>query len=104
MTSKEEHRNTQNAQSKLLSRSYVMACVANFFFQFARYVIEPILALYIAETWGSSRTEVGWVLAGYAIATLMIRPFCGYMVDRIDRKRMYLIALLSFPYFLQATL
>ncbi len=96
MTSKEEHRNTQNAQSKLLSRSYVMACVANFFFQFARYVIEPILALYIAETWGSSRTEVGWVLAGYAIATLMIRPFCGYMVDRIDRKRMYLIALLSF--------
>lgn len=73
-----------------------MACVANFFFQFARYAIEPILALYIAETWHSSHTEVGWVLAGYAIATLLIRPFCGYMIDRVERRRMYIAALLCF--------
>lgn len=80
----------------LFTRSYVAACVTNFFYQISLYSLMPILALYLIDTFQSNKTEVGIVLSCYAISTLMIRPFCGHLLNVADRKKTYVAALVCF--------
>ena len=83
-------------KEKLFTSSYIAACITNFFYQFALYSLVPILAIYLIDTFRSDRTEVGLVLACYAVSTLLIRPFCGHLLDIADRKKTYMIALVCF--------
>ena len=83
-------------KEKLFTRSYIAACITHFFYQIALYSLVPILALYLIDTFKSDRTEVGLVLACYAVSTLLIRPFCGHLLDIADRKKTYIIALVCF--------
>jgi len=52
----------------------------------------PSIPLYITEQLGVAQTKTGIVLASYAIAILIIRPFSGYMVDLYSRKKILLIS------------
>ena len=83
-------------KEKLFTRSYIAACITHFFYQIALYSLVPILALYLIDTFKSDRTEAGLVLACYAVSTLLIRPFCGHLLDIADRKQTYIIALVCF--------
>lgn len=82
--------------TKLWSASFIAACVTNFFYQFGRYFLVPIIALYLIDTWNANKTEVGTVLASFSVSTMLIRPFCGYLADSVDRRRLYLSSLLAF--------
>jgi len=56
----------------------------------------PSIPLYITEQLGVPQTKTGIVLASYAIAILMIRPFSGYIVDLYSRKTVLLISFLCY--------
>ena len=83
-------------KEKLFTRNYISICITNFFYQIALYLLVPILALYLIDTFKSSKTEIGTVLACYAVSTLLIRPFCGHMLDSVDRKKTFVVALVCF--------
>jgi len=56
------------------------------------YLLLPILPLYLIDTFHSSKSEVGVVLACYTVAALAVRPFSAYLADRFNRKPLYLLA------------
>lgn len=58
---------------------------------FSFMLLTPLFPLYLSETFGASRQEIGLVLAGYTITTLLVRPFSGYIVDNFSRKKVLLI-------------
>lgn len=73
-----------------------MACSFN--------LLMPSIPLYITEVLNVPQTKTGIVLASYAIAIMLIRPFSGYIVDMFPRKRVLLLSfscyvLIFFGYF-----
>jgi len=56
------------------------------------YLLLPILPLYLIDTFHSSKSEVGVVLACYTVAALAVRPFSAYLADKFNRKPLYLLA------------
>lgn len=85
-------------KEKLWSGNFINACIANFLMGFAFYLIGTTMPFYIGEKYGASEVEIGLVLASYIIATLVIRPFSGFIVDAFPRKKVYIIAYFFFVF------
>lgn len=83
-------------KDKLWNADYVKVMLTNFFLYFAFYILTPLLPLYLSEQFGATKDVIGIVLSGYTIAALLIRPFCGYVVDSFSRKKVLMICLTLF--------
>lgn len=83
---------TQEPKDKLFTKSFIFACIGNFLLFMGFYLLLPILPLYLIDTFHSSKSEVGAVLACYTAAALAVRPFSAYMADKFNRKPLYLLA------------
>ncbi len=83
--------NTAN-NPRLWTPGYINVCIANFLMACSFNLLMPSIPLYITEQLGVPQTKTGIVLASYAIAILLIRPFSGYMVDLYSRKKILLIS------------
>ena len=81
---------------KLWTLSYLNVCIANFLMACSFNLLMPSIPLYITEYLGVPQTKTGIVLASYAIAILMIRPFSGYLVDLYSRKKILLISFICY--------
>jgi Arabinose efflux permease len=69
---------------------------ANFMMYFAFYILTPLLPIYLSEKFGATNDVIGIVLSGYTIASLIIRPLSGFLVDSFNRKRVLIICLSMF--------
>lgn len=85
-----------SSKPKLWTLSYLNVCVANFLMACSFNLLMPSIPLYITEHLGVPQTKTGIVLASYAIAILMIRPFSGYLVDLYSRKKILLISFICY--------
>lgn len=83
-------------KEKLFTPSYLYACITNFLLFFCFYLLMPILALYLIDTFQTSKSAVGTILSCYTVAALVIRPFSGFILDTFARKPLYLISLFFF--------
>lgn len=83
-------------KAKLWTLSYLNVCIANFLMACSFNLLMPSIPLYITEHLGVPQTKTGIVLASYAIAILMIRPFSGYIVDLYSRKTILLISFICY--------
>jgi len=96
-------------QPRLWTAGYIKVCVANFLMACSFNLLMPTIPLYITEQLGVPQTKTGIVLASYAIAILLIRPFSGYIVDNHSRKKIMLFSFICyvaifFGYFFAATI
>ena len=80
----------------LFNRNYCLLCLANFLFFFSFYLILPVMPLYLSEAFVADKSIIGAVIACYSIATLVVRPFSGYMMDSFNRKAVYILAFVLF--------
>jgi MFS family permease len=95
-------------QPKLWTWNFLNVCGANFLMACSFNLLMPTIPLYITEQLGIHQSQTGIVLASYAVAMILIRPFSGYMVDIFSRKTMLLIGfsgyvLVFFGYFWVST-
>lgn len=81
---------------KLWNREYIKVMICNFLLFFAFYLLTPLLPLYLDEQFEADKDTIGIVLSGYVIATLLIRPFSGFVVDTFNRKKVLTICFLFF--------
>lgn len=81
---------------KLWTLGYINVCIANFLMACSFNLLMPSIPLYITEQLGVPQTKTGIVLASYAIAILLIRPFSGYIVDLYSRKKLLLISFICY--------
>lgn len=88
-----------NSKEKLWNANYIKVMTTNFLLYFAFYLLTPLLPLYLSETFGATKDTIGIVLSGYTVAALIVRPFCGYVVDSFSRKKMLMLCLSGFAVF-----
>ncbi|MBD5224389.1 MAG: MFS transporter [Bacteroidales bacterium] len=87
---------TATQSARLWNREYIKVMTCNFLLFFAFYLLTPLLPLYLDEQFHADKDLIGLVLSGYVIATLLIRPFSGFVVDSFDRKRVLTLCFLFF--------
>lgn len=88
-----------NSKEKLWNANYIKVMTTNFLLYFAFYLLTPLLPLYLSETFGATKDTIGIVLSGYTVAALIVRPFCGYVVDSFSRKKVLKLCLSGFAIF-----
>jgi Arabinose efflux permease len=83
-------------KERLITPSYCFILAANFLLHFGFYLVLPVLPFYLTEVFAVESGAVGVILACYTVATLMIRPFSGYLLDTFARKPLYLVSFFCF--------
>lgn len=82
--------------SGLWSSSFLFACGANFSMFFAFYMLLPVMSLYLGQEMGADNSQIGMILSSYVIMALLIRPFAGFFVDTLPRKKLLLFCLMLY--------
>lgn len=80
----------------LWNREYVKVMACNFLLFFAFYLLTPLLPIYLDEQFNADKDTIGLVLSGYVIATILVRPFGGFIVDTFDRKKVLMLCFFAF--------
>jgi len=81
---------------KLWNAEYLKVMTSNFLLFFAFYLLTPLLPLYLDRQFAADKDVIGVVLSGYIVATFLIRPFGGFLVDRFNRKTIFLLCFFAF--------
>ena len=87
---------SESTQDKLWNSQYWKVMTCNFMLFFAFYLLTPLLPLYLDAEFAADKDTIGIVLSGYVVATFLIRPFSGFMVDSFNRKRVLIICFFTF--------
>lgn len=82
--------------NRLWNHNYIKVMISNFLLFFAFYLLTPLLPIYLDAQFAADKHVIGLVLSGYVVATLLVRPFSGFMVDCFDRKRVLTICFFAF--------
>lgn len=83
-------------KDRLWTFSFINLSIGNFLLFFAFYTLVPIFPLFLIETLGTTKSEIGLILSSYTLAALLIRPFAGFVLDMVYRKPVYILAYLLF--------
>ncbi|MDL2306998.1 MFS transporter [Desulfovibrio sp. OttesenSCG-928-C06] len=83
-------------EDKLFNRNYILVCLCNFLFACSFNLILPVLPLYLTDGLGASKSVMGIVMACYALAALIMRPFSGWLVDGLQRKFVFILCMIPF--------
>lgn len=83
-------------EEKLWNKEYLKVMTSNFLLFFAFYLLTPLLPLYLDAQFGANKDIIGIALSGYVVATLLIRPFSGFVVDSFNRKTVLMICFFAF--------
>lgn len=86
----------ERREEKLWNGQYLKVMLCNFLLFFAFYLLTPLLPLYLDAEFAADKDLIGIVLSGYVIATLLVRPFSGFVVDSFDRKTVLMICFFAF--------
>lgn len=89
-------RNNTEKREKLWNSQYLKVMLCNFLLFFAFYLLTPLLPLYLDTEFHADKDLIGVVLSGYIVATLIVRPFSGFVVDTFDRKTVLMLCFFFF--------
>lgn len=80
----------------LWNRNFTLLTFSNFFMCSAYYSLISTLPIYISTELHSSKSIVGLVLASYIVASVLVRPFVGFGLDKYGRKTILIVSLLLY--------
>ncbi|MDE6297431.1 MAG: MFS transporter [Muribaculaceae bacterium] len=81
---------------KLWNKNYIKVMISNFMLFFAFYLLTPLLPIYLDQQFKADKDTIGLVLSGYVVATFLVRPFSGFIVDSFDRKKVLMLCFFFF--------
>lgn len=81
---------------KVWNRDFTLLTLSNFLMCCAYYSLIATLPVYISHELHAVSSLVGLVMASYVVAAILIRPFCGFSLDKFGRKKIFLISLLIY--------
>lgn len=83
-------------KEKLWNRNFIIACITYFLVACSFNLLMPTIPIFLSEELGIEASKIGIALSSYAIALLIIRPFCGYWVDVFQRKPLLVLGIILF--------
>jgi len=81
---------------RIWNRNFIFLISSNFLMYITYYAILSALPLYLVNDLHASEVQVGFVVGAYTIASVMARPFSGFMLDRFGRRTIFLLALIIY--------
>jgi MFS family permease len=83
-------------KTRLWTRNFTLLTLSNFLMCSAYYSLISTLPLYVSSVLHANHSMVGLVLAAYAVAAILVRPFGGFGLDYLGRKTIFLGSLLIY--------
>ena len=62
------------------------------------YAILSSLPIYLVHDLKASKMQVGFVVGAYTLASVLVRPFSGFALDRFGRRTIFLLALVVYSF------
>jgi len=83
----------EEKKQPLWTRDFIMIAVINLFLFWGFQMLLPTLPLF-AKSLGGSDTMLGWIVGSATVASLLIRPVSGALLDKMGRKGIFAAGLL----------
>lgn len=84
------------ANNKVWNRNFILLTLSNFLMCSAYYSLIATLPVYLSTEMNATKSLVGITLASYIVASVIIRPFCGFALDKLGRKTIFLASLMFY--------
>jgi MFS family permease len=81
---------------KIWTKDFILLILSNFLMYITYYAILSSLPIYLVSDLNASKIQVGVVVGTYTIASVMVRPFSGFALDRFGRRTIFLSALVMY--------
>lgn len=83
-------------KEKLWTKDFILFCLSYLLMAAGFYFLLPTLPVFVTEVLGEDKSKIGYIIGFYALSALLIRPFSGYALDSLGRRRVYLLSMLMF--------
>jgi MFS family permease len=81
---------------KIWNKDFVLLILSNFLMYITYYAILSALPIYLVSDLHASKMQVGIVVGAYTIASVLVRPFSGFALDKFGRRTIFLSALIIY--------
>jgi MFS family permease len=81
---------------KIWTKDFVFLILSNFLMYITYYAILSALPIYLVSDLHASKMQVGVVVGAYTLASVLVRPFSGFALDKFGRRTIFLSALIIY--------
>ena len=81
---------------RIWNKNFILLILSNFLMYITYYAILSALPIYLVSDLHASKMQVGIVIGAYTIASVLVRPFSGFALDRFGRRTIFLTALIIY--------
>jgi MFS family permease len=81
---------------KIWNRNFIFLILSNFLMYITYYAILSALPIYLVSDLHASKIQVGVVVGTYTVASVLVRPFSGFALDKFGRRTIFLSALVIY--------
>lgn len=85
---------------RIWNKDFIFLILSNFLMYITYYAILSALPVYLVTELHASKMQVGVVVGTYTIASVLVRPFSGFALDRFGRRTIFLSALAIYSFML----
>jgi MFS family permease len=88
--------NPASMNERIWNRDFIFLILSNFLMYITYYAILSSLPIYLVNDLHASKMQVGIIVGAYTIASVLVRPFSGFALDRFGRRTIFLSALIIY--------
>ncbi len=81
---------------RMWNKDFILLIVSNFLMYVTYYAVLSALPIYLVCDLHATKSQVGVVVGAYTIASILVRPFSGFTLDRFGRRTIFLLALVIY--------
>jgi len=81
---------------KIWTKNFVFLILSNFLMYITYYAILSALPVYLVSDLHASKMQVGVVVGAYTLASVLVRPFSGFALDKFGRRTIFISALIIY--------
>ncbi len=81
---------------RIWNKNFISLISSNFLMYVTYYAILSAIPIYLVSDLHASKMQVGVVVGTYTIASVLVRPFSGFALDRFGRRIIFLLALILY--------
>ena len=83
---------------RIWNKDFIFLILSNFLMYITYYAVLSALPIYLVSELHASKSQVGVVVGAFTIASVLVRPFSGFALDRFGRRTIFLSALVIYSF------
>ena len=83
---------------RMWNKDFIFLIVSNFLMYITYYAVLSALPIYLVNDLHATKSQVGVIVGAYTIASVLVRPFSGFTLDRFGRRTIFLLALVIYSF------